>query len=193
MHCKPGIFATAGTKDKRAVTVQQVTAFKVTFPHPFLPAALVLFFTALVSSSAWALSVQLWHFLLGQCLSGHTLPQMQFPALAAHYVSSSPLLQCPSSSSLHPANAAAHPCCMLWVSSPFFGLSLSKVVPSPPSALLLQPSSSLGLFFSSVCTPSSCCFKGRPFLVLPLFVFLLSCLFPVISCPSCLPPFSSSS
>lgn len=29
MHCKPGTFATAGTKDKRAVTVQNVTAFKV--------------------------------------------------------------------------------------------------------------------------------------------------------------------
>lgn len=29
MHCKPGVFATAGTKDKRAVTVQHVTAYKV--------------------------------------------------------------------------------------------------------------------------------------------------------------------
>ena len=29
LHCKPGTFATAGTKDKRAVTVQHVTAFKV--------------------------------------------------------------------------------------------------------------------------------------------------------------------
>ncbi|DBB03074.1 TPA: hypothetical protein ACH3X1_013389 [Trebouxia sp. C0004] len=29
IHCKRGVFATAGTKDKRAVTVQSVTAFKV--------------------------------------------------------------------------------------------------------------------------------------------------------------------
>ena len=33
IHCKPGIFATAGTKDKRAVTVQHVTAFKVATLH----------------------------------------------------------------------------------------------------------------------------------------------------------------
>ena len=29
IHCKRGVFATAGTKDKRAVTVQSITAFKV--------------------------------------------------------------------------------------------------------------------------------------------------------------------
>ncbi|KAL0052217.1 hypothetical protein WJX82_010083 [Trebouxia sp. C0006] len=29
IHCKRGVFATAGTKDKRAVTIQSVTAFKV--------------------------------------------------------------------------------------------------------------------------------------------------------------------
>lgn len=32
VHCSPSCFGVAGTKDKRAVTVQQVTAFKVTLP-----------------------------------------------------------------------------------------------------------------------------------------------------------------
>lgn len=55
MHCKPGVFATAGTKDKRAVTVQHVTAFKVCFP------ALSSFCVLHVGDCLWSwLSFLLW-------------------------------------------------------------------------------------------------------------------------------------
>ena len=76
IHCKPGIFATAGTKDKRAVTVQHVTAFKVA--HFFF---VLLMITMVCGCLALFLLLLLpsWHWLV--LMSKPSLCQMLPPLL----------------------------------------------------------------------------------------------------------------
>lgn len=191
MHCKPGIFATAGTKDKRAVTVQQVTAFKVTFPLPFLPAALVLFFIAfvffliaLVRSSAWGFVCQAVALSSGSVSwrshpSSHATP-LTCRSYSVIFSSSLTLIVLIVASCLFCCSSLSCALCQFF--SHFFQLFLG---PRGSLHLLLPFFSNSLLYLVSALCLQVIAFQGRSFLLLPFFVFLLSCLFPVVSCPSC--------